>query len=88
MLGLAYFELLRIKEPTWLHVHLRCGVVAHHIIAIGNMGPALIKQTSIEYCRSGNIREVLVFANFARMTNSRIQESRENYFCYNSATKE
>ena len=38
-------------------------------------------------CRSGNIREVLIFANFAR-TNSRIQECRE--FCYynNSATKE
>ena len=31
------------------------------------------------YCRSGNISEVLIFANFAR-TNSRIQESRENYF--------
>ena len=39
------------------------------------------------YCRSGNIREVSIFANFARRTNSRIQESRENYF-YNSATKE
>ena len=38
------------------------------------------------YCRSGNIREVLIFANFAR-TNSRIQESRENYY-YHSATEE
>ena len=71
MLGSTYFELLRIEE-TWLHVHLRCGVVAHHIIAIVNvnMGPALRKQTSIEYCRSGNIREVLIFANFVRMTNN------------------
>ena len=25
-----------------------------------------------KYCRSGNIREVLIFANFARRTNSRI----------------
>ena len=33
----------------------------------------------IKYCRSGNIREVLIFAYFARRTNSRIQESRENY---------
>ena len=38
------------------------------------------------YCRSGNIREVLIFENFERRRNSRIQESRENYF-YNSATK-
>ena len=36
------------------------------------------------YCRSGNIREVSIFA---RKKNSRIQESRENYF-YNSATRE
>ena len=35
------------------------------------------------YCRSGNVREVLIFA---RTTNPQIQESRENYF-YNSATK-
>ena len=41
----------------------------------------------ILYCRSGNTREVLIFANFARRTNSRIQESREKYY-YNSATKE
>ena len=39
------------------------------------------------YSRSGNIREVLIFANFAWKTNSRIQESRENYY-YNSGTKE
>ena len=38
------------------------------------------------YCRSGNISEVLIFANFAR-TNSRIQESHENYY-YNSANNE
>ena len=38
-----------------------------------------------EYCISGNIREILIFANFARRSNSRIQESRENYH-YNSAT--
>ena len=36
------------------------------------------------YCRSANIREVFLFANFA---NSRIQESRENYY-YNRANKE
>ena len=39
-----------------------------------------------EYCRSGNFREVLIFENFARRTNSRIQESRENHH-YNSAIK-
>ena len=32
----------------------------------------------LEYCRSGNIREVLIFTNFATQTNSLIQESREN----------
>ena len=31
------------------------------------------------YCRSGNIRKVLIFAHFARSTNSRIPESPENY---------
>ena len=36
-----------------------------------------------KYCRSGNIREVLIFA---RETNSRFQESRENYH-YNSTAK-
>ena len=40
-----------------------------------------------EYCRSGDIRDVLIFANFARRTNSRIPESRENYY-YNSTYKE
>ena len=35
----------------------------------------------------GNIREVLIFANFRRRTHSRIKESRENYY-YDSATKE
>ena len=39
------------------------------------------------YCESCNIREVLIVANFARRTNSRIQESREKYL-YNSVTKE
>ena len=39
------------------------------------------------YCKSGNIGEVLIFANSARMANSRIQNSRKNYY-YNSATKE
>ena len=34
-----------------------------------------------------NTVDLLIFANFARRTNSRIQESRENYY-YNSATKE
>ena len=38
-------------------------------------------------CRSGNISEVLIFANFERRTNSRIQESRENYY-YNSTNKQ
>ena len=41
----------------------------------------------MSYCWSGNIREGLIFAIFARRTNSRIQEFHENYF-YNSATKE
>ena len=35
------------------------------------------------YCRSGNMHEALIFANFVR----RIQESRKNQY-YNSATKE
>ena len=29
-------------------------------------------DTQLQYCRSGNIREVLILANFARRTNSRI----------------
>ena len=37
-------------------------------------------------CRSGNTREVLIFAYFARRTNLRIKESREYYF--KSATKD
>ena len=40
-----------------------------------------------KYCRCGDIREVLIFASFARRTNSRIQVSRDNYY-YISATKE
>ena len=32
------------------------------------------------YCRSGDIREVLILANFAMRTNSRIEGSRENYY--------
>ena len=45
----------------------------------GTSTPHLSALTSTIYCTSGNIREVLIFANFAR-TNSRIQESRENYY--------
>ena len=41
----------------------------------------------VQYCISGNIREVLIFANFSKRTNSRIQESREKYY-YNSVIKE
>ena len=47
--------------------------------------PVLVVNRATNYCRSGNIREVLIFANFAKRTNSRIQESRENY---NITTKE
>ena len=36
--------------------------------------PNILKSS--KYCRSGDIREVLIFANFARRANSRIQESR------------
>ena len=32
------------------------------------------------YCRSGNIREVLIFSTFARRSNLRIEEFRENYY--------
>ena len=39
----------------------------------------------VVYRKSGHIREVLIFANFARRTNSRIQESRKKY---NSTTEE
>ena len=41
------------------------------------------KHTQFIYFRYGDICEILIFA---RRTNSRIQESRENYF-YNSALK-
>ena len=46
-----------------------------------------VSDDSFKYCGTGNIREVLIFANSARKTNSRIQEFRENHY-YNSATKE
>ena len=39
------------------------------------------------YCISGNIREVLFFANFAMRTNSQISESRENYYYNNLSSK-
>ena len=34
-------------------------------------------KCELQYCRSGNIREVLIFADFARRTYSRIEASRE-----------
>ena len=42
-----------------------------------NQRPSGIESTprlklAVIYCRSGNIREVLIFANFARRTKSRI----------------
>ena len=39
------------------------------------------------YCGFCNIREVLIFATFARRANLRVQQPREYYF-YNSATEE
>ena len=41
----------------------------------------------INCCTSGNIHKVVIFVNLARRTNSRMQESHENYY-YNSATKD
>ena len=41
----------------------------------------------MKYSRYSNIREVLILVNVARRTNSRIQESRENYY-YKRATKQ
>ena len=49
--------------------------------------PSFVNSVALVYCRSGNIREVLIFADVARRTNSRIQESRENCY-YNSDTEE
>ena len=40
----------------------------------------------LKYGRSGNISEILIFVNFAKKTNSLIQESRKNYY-NNSAIK-
>ena len=42
----------------------------------------MFKPPCIKYCTSGNIQEVVIFANFVR-TNSRIEESGENYY-YNN----
>ena len=39
------------------------------------------------YCIDGNIREVFIFVNFAKRTNLRIRESRENYY-HNIGTEE
>ena len=41
---------------------------------------------TMSYCGSRNIRELLIFANFAGRIKSRIKESLEIYF-YNSTTK-
>ena len=46
-----------------------------------------LRLSFCNYCRFGDIREVLLFTSFARRTNSRILESRESYYYY-SATKE
>ena len=46
-----------------------------------------LRLSFCNYCRFGDIREVLLFTSFARGTNSRILESRESYYYY-SATKE
>ena len=52
---------------------------------------AVLYLSRIIYCRPGNIREVFIFANFVlekfARTNSRIQESRENYY-YNRPTND
>ena len=49
---------------------------------------SLMFRANIDIGNIGQIiREVSIFANIARRTNSRIQESRKNYY-YKSATKE
>ena len=40
---------------------------------------SIITTPSMEYGRSDNFREVLIFVNFARRTNSRIHDSLEHY---------
>ena len=42
----------------------------------------------MKYFRFGFIREVLIFANFATRTRSRIQEYREYFFYYDIDTEE
>ena len=80
---------------TYLQVRILVQITIYRNL-YENTGPGhkLILPTGItyctyisKYCTSGNIREVSIFANFARGTNSRIPLSRENYY-YNSATKE
>ena len=61
-------------------------IVYTNIISALRVNVELIMCYNI-YSRSGNIREVLIFPNFARRTNSRILESRENYY-YIISTKE
>ena len=63
-------------------VHLFCRVF---VLVNWHISWKCVYKTA--YYRFGNIREFLIFANFARRTNSRIQESREYYY-YNSITKE
>ena len=64
-------------RPTGKHVHR--GLAGQRSTSFHLVGNFI-------YCRSGNIREVLIFANFVGGGNSRIQDSRENYY-YNRATK-
>ena len=57
------------------------------LVTVRDLSIKHVYTTQFIYCRSGNIREGLIFGIFARKTNLRNQESRENYF-YISASKE
>ena len=64
-------------EIELLHYYLNWESVTKYFMDFS--GVLFVFETCLKpYCRSGNIREVLIFA---RRTNSRIQESHENY-CY------
>ena len=81
--------MLAQRRRRWANINPALGqhLVFIRTVSVSGTETAKIIDIFTVYCRSGNIRKVLIFANFAKKTNSPMQESC-NFFYYNSATNE
>ena len=60
-----------IRNRTFIFIEIEHKFASQKLVLKGTIVALSAQRVNTVYCWSGNIREVLIFANFARRTNSR-----------------